>query len=260
MLFRTPQPLPVEAVPAILINDLAGLEHQLVLVLDDYHAIQNEAIHAAMAFLLAHLPEKLRIIVSTRIDPPWPLARYRVRNQLVEIRAQDLRFSVEEAAEFLNQTAELNLAAEDVAALEARTEGWIAGLQLAALSMKGRSDIAGFIKAFTGSHVFVAEYLLEEVLRRQPDDMQAFLLHTSILDRLNAGLCEAVSGCADGQSMLAALRRANLFLLPSMTRDSGSAIITSLPICSRHACSTAFPQGALPRCTCAPQAGMSRQA
>ena len=168
----------------------------------------------ALSFLLDHLPDKLHIVVSTRVDPPWPLARFRARNQLIEIRAQDLRFTTEEAAAFLNQVMGLNLSAEDVAALEERTEGWIAGLQLAALSMQGRSDIAGFVKAFTGSHVYVAEYLVEEVLQRQPEDVQTFLLQTSILERLNAGLCEAVTGCQDGQAVLTALHRANIFVIP----------------------------------------------
>ena len=186
----------------------------VVLVLDDYHVIQNPSIHASLLFLLDHLPNNLHIIVSTRTDPPWPLARFRARNQLTEIRAQDLRFSFGEAAEFLNRTMDLNLSTEDMAALEERTEGWVAALQLAALSMKGRSDIAGFVKGFTGSHIYIAEYLVEEVLKSQSEEMQDFLLQTSILERLNAGLCEAVTGCEDGQSVLMALYRANLFLIP----------------------------------------------
>jgi len=213
-LLRTPQPLPVGAVPAILINDLARLDRDLVLVLDDYHTIHNETIHAAFSLWLEHLPGNLHILVSTRVDPPWPLARFRARNQLVEVRAQDLRFTPEEAASFLNQLMGMNLSTENVTALEERTEGWVAGLQLAALSMKGRSDIAEFIKAFTGSHVYVAEYLVEEVLQRQPDDVQAFLLQTSILERLNARLCEAVSECQDGQAVLMALQRTNIFVFP----------------------------------------------
>jgi LuxR family maltose regulon positive regulatory protein len=139
--------------PAALINDLVRLDRDLVLVLDDYHAIQNATIHTAFSFLLEHLPGKLHIVVSTRVDPPWPLARFRARNQLVEVRAQDLRFTTEEAASFLNRMVGLNLTTEDVAALKERTEGWVAALQLAALSMKERSNVAGFVKAFTGSHV-----------------------------------------------------------------------------------------------------------
>lgn len=214
MLFRTPQPLPLDAVPAILINDLAALDGDLVLVLDDYHAIQNETINAALSFLLEHLPGNLHIVVSTRVDPPWPLARFRARGRLVEVRAHDLRFTTAEAASFLNQMMGPNLTTENVAALEERTEGWVAGLQLAALSMQGRSDIAGFVRAFTGSHVYVADYLIEEVLQHQPDDVQAFLLRTSILERMSAGLCEAVTGRPDGQSILMTLHRTNLFVIP----------------------------------------------
>jgi LuxR family maltose regulon positive regulatory protein len=191
-LFHAPQPLPDDVIPTILINDLARLDESIVLVLDDFHAIQNPSIHAAFLFLLDHLPGNLHIVLSTRLDPPWPLARYRARNQLVEIRAQDLRFSSEEAALFLDRAAGLNLSDEDLAALEARTEGWVAGLQLAALSMHGHSDITGFVKSFAGSHVYIAEYLVEEVLQRQPENVQSFLLKTSILKRLNAALCDAI--------------------------------------------------------------------
>ncbi len=213
-LLNTPQSLPDETIPTILINDFVTQTDTVVLVLDDYHEIQNQAIHASLLFLLEHLPDNLYIVISTRTDPPWPLARYRARNQLIEVRAQDLRFSIVEATEFLNRTMDLDLAAEDVAALEERTEGWVAGLQLAALSMQGREDISTFVKAFTGSHVYVAEYLVEEVLQRQPEDIQTFLLQTSLLKRMNAGLCEAVTGYQDGQVILQSLHRENIFVIP----------------------------------------------
>ncbi|MBZ0295167.1 MAG: hypothetical protein K8L99_21560, partial [Anaerolineae bacterium] len=213
-LIHTSQSLPDDTVPTILINDLASLRRNLVLILDDYHHIQNPSIHAGCQFLIEHLPEKLQVVVSTRVDPPWPLARYRARNQLVEIRAHDLRFSIEEAGEFLNRTMELDLSIEDVAALEKRTEGWIAGLQLAALSMQGRGDTTAFIQAFTGSHIYIAEYLIEEILQHQPEDLQLFLLQTSLLENLNAELCEAVTGCQDGQAILTALHRTNSFIVP----------------------------------------------
>jgi LuxR family maltose regulon positive regulatory protein len=222
-LFNTQQLLPDDTVPTILINDLTTHDRSIVLVLDDYHAIQTPSIHAGLQFLLDHLPQNLHIIVSTRTDPPWPLARFRARNQLIEIRAQDLRFSIEEAAEFLNRTMGLNLSLEEVAALEERTEGWAAGLQLAALSIQGRSDIPAFVKAFTGSHLYVAEYLVEEVLERQPDEVRTFLLQTSILERLNARLCEAVVGTFErsnaatfqhSDDILGYLEHANLFLIP----------------------------------------------
>jgi LuxR family maltose regulon positive regulatory protein len=213
-LLQTPQPLPEETLPTILINDLVRLGADLVIVLDDYHTIQNQTIHSALAFLLDHLPDKLHLLVSTRIDPPWPLARFRARDQLVEIRAADLRFRTDEAAAFLNEVMRLDLSAGNVAALEARTEGWIASLQLAAISMKGRSDVTGFIEAFTGSHVYVAEYLIEEVLGRQSEAVKTFLMQTSILGRLNAGLCQAVTGHTESQALLRDLYQANLFLIP----------------------------------------------
>lgn len=213
-LFRNPQPAPEDAVPTMLINEIAGQENKIVLVLDDYQVIQNQIIHSAIAFLLAHLPGHFHIIFSTRVDPPWPLARFRSQGQLIEIRANELRFTEEEAEAFLNRTMMLNLSSREVAILETRTEGWIAGLQLAALSMRGHSDINGFISAFTGSHVYVAEYLIEEVLQHQSAEIQVFLLQTSILYHLNGGLCEAVTGCSDGQAILTALQRANLFVLP----------------------------------------------
>ncbi len=217
---QSPQPLPDDAIPTILINELVRLPISLVLILDDYHVIQNQSIHAALAFLLDHLPTQLHLVLSTRLDPPWPLARLRARSQLIELRAADLRFTSDEAAAFLNQVMDLNLSSEDVAALEARTEGWIAGLQLAALAMQsqlagqGRDHLAAFVKAFTGSHVYIAEYLIEEVIARQPASLQDFLLKTSILDRLTAAVCEAVTGQPHGQASLMALQRANLFLVP----------------------------------------------
>jgi LuxR family transcriptional regulator, maltose regulon positive regulatory protein len=213
-LLQTPQQLPDETIPTVLINDIHRSETDFVLVLDDFHTIQNQSIHKALSFLLDHIPDNLHLVLSTRVDPPWPLARLRARNQLIEIRTADLRFTTEETAAFLNQVMGLKLSAEDVAALEARTEGWIASLQLAAISMRERKDVADFIKAFTGSHVYVAEYLIEEVLGHQLEEVKTFLLQTSILERLHASLCEAVSQRPDGQSMLKNLYQANLFLLP----------------------------------------------
>lgn len=213
-LLHTPAPLPVEAIPAALINDLSGADSQLVLVLDDYHGIQNQAVHAALAYLLEHMPATLHLVVSTRIDPPWMLARYRARGRLFEVRARDLRFTGEEAAALLKQLLGRELSRDQILALEERTEGWAAGLQLAALSLQGREDVSDFVRSFTGSHQYIAEYLVEEVLQNQPETTQAFLLESSILERLNAGLCEAVTGCEQGQSMLASLHRMNLFLAP----------------------------------------------
>ena len=210
---QAPPPLLPETIPTILINDLVRLEADLVLVLDDYHVIQNQTIHSSIAFLLAHLPGQLHLVVSTRVDPPWPLARFRARGQLIELRAADLRFTTEETAAFLNQVMKLGLSAQEVDALDARTEGWVASLQLAAVSMSGRPDLSGFIKAFTGSQVYVAEYLMEEVLGRQPEDIKTFLLQTSILERLNADLCDAITGRADSAILLRDVYHANLFLI-----------------------------------------------
>ena len=213
-LFQSPQPLPEETIPTLLINDLTRLAGPSMLVLDDYHVIQNPSIHSALSFLIEHLPDSFHIVLSTRTDPPWPLARWRARNRLVEVRARDLRFTLDEAALFLNRMMGLNLTRGDIKALEERTEGWVAGLQLAAISMQNQEDISRFVRAFTGSHLYVADYLVEEVIQQQPADMQTFLLQTSILERLSAGLCEAVAGGENGQALLVKLRRANLFVVP----------------------------------------------
>ena len=167
-----------------------------------------------MAFLLEHLPPQIHLVITTRADPPLPLARLRARGELVEIRAADLRFTPEEAAAYLNEVMGLDLGASEVVALEARTEGWIAALQLAALSIQGRDDVAGFIAGFAGDDRYIVDYLVEEVLHRQPEEVRSFLLDTSILDRLTGPLCDAVTGQAGGKAMLEALDRANLFLVP----------------------------------------------
>jgi LuxR family maltose regulon positive regulatory protein len=185
-------PPPTEAILTSLINDLADLPDGLILVLDDYHLIEAQAIHEALIFLLEHLPPQMHLVIATREDPPLSLARLRAQGQLTELRASDLRFTSAEAAEFLNQVMGLDLAAEDIAVLERRTEGWIAGLQLAAISMQGREDTASLIQSFAGSHRYVLDYLVEEVLERQSESVQSFLLQTAILDRLTGSLCDAV--------------------------------------------------------------------
>ena len=213
-LLGSPQPVSVDSILTVLLNDLATLADPILIVLDDYHLIETRAIHDGMIFLLDHLPPQLRVIVATRSDPPLPLGRLRARQQLLELRASDLRFTPDEAAQFLNHVMKLNLTADDIAALEARTEGWITGLQLAALSLQGRSDTHGFIRSFTGSHRFVLEYLIEEVLQQQTAEVQEFLLRTSILDRLCGALCDAVTERSDGTALLRTLDKANLFLIP----------------------------------------------
>jgi LuxR family maltose regulon positive regulatory protein len=212
-LLQTPQ-VPLETVLATLLNDLAAIPSDVVLVLDDYHVIDTPEVHAGMAFLLEHLPQQVHLVLASRADPALPLARLRARGELVEIRAVDLRFTPDEAGAYLNEVMGLALTAADVTALEGRTEGWIAALQLAALSIQGRDDIAAFIAGFAGDDRYIIDYLADEVLHRQPVDVQHFLLRTSILDRLNGPLCDAITGQANGKSQLAALERGNLFLVP----------------------------------------------
>ena len=205
-----------EAILLALLNELATLHDQLVLVLDDYHVVDSEPIDRLVTFLLEHLPAQVHLVITTREDPALPLARLRARRQLTEVRAGDLRFTTAEAATFLNDVMGLHLSPSDLEALEARTEGWIAGMHLAALSMTGHDDVSGFIRAFTGSHRFVMDYLVDDVLHQQPADVQEFLLRTSMLDRLHGPLCDAVLEVApgSGQRTLAYLDRANLFLVP----------------------------------------------
>ena len=208
------QPPSTEAILTALLNEVATIPENFILVLDDCHVIDAQPVDNSLTFLVEHQPPQIHLVIATREDPSLPLARLRVRDQLTELRAADLRFTPTEAAEFLNRIMGLNLTAEDIAALEARTEGWIAGLQLAALSMQGREDSARFIQAFTGSHRFVLDYLAEEVLQRQPEPIRNFLLQTSVLDRFCASLCNAVTGRQDGKEMLDILERSNLFLIP----------------------------------------------
>ncbi len=213
-ILQSPQPLPAELFLTSLINAVAEAPQQFILLLDDYHRIEARPIHNALTFLLDHLPPQMHLAIASRSDPPLPLARLRGQRRLTELRAADLRFTPDEAATFLNQMMGLDLSAADVAALESRTEGWIVGLQMAALSMQGRADTASFIRAFTGSHRFIIDYLVEEVLQRQPERVRDFLLQTSILDRLSGPLCDAVASQGDGREMLEALERGNLFVVP----------------------------------------------
>ncbi|BAS12436.1 serine/threonine-protein kinase PknK [Arthrobacter sp. Hiyo8] len=196
-----------------LINELQGGQDRFTLVLDDYHVIDNQGVQEALAFLVENLPSQLQLVIASRADPALPLPRLRARGRLLEIRAADLRFTLEEAGTYFNAVMGLGLTAQDIAALEGRAEGWIAALQLAALSMQGRGDVAGFIAGFAGDDRYVVDYLAEEVLQRQPDDVRNFLLQTSILNRLNGQLCDAVTGQNTGKAMLEALDRGNLFVV-----------------------------------------------
>jgi LuxR family maltose regulon positive regulatory protein len=204
----------VETLLIALINDTAALPDHLVLVLDDYHTIEAQPVHAAVAFLLDHLPPQIHFYIATRSDPPLPIARLRGRGELNELRAADLRFSPDETSTLLKDVMGLEVTSDDVAELTARTEGWITGLQMAAFSMQDSQDIRGFIQAFRGSNRYILDYLLEEVLLRQPEDVQSFLVQTAILERLTGPLCAAVTGRTDSQAILDQLNRANLFLEP----------------------------------------------
>jgi LuxR family transcriptional regulator, maltose regulon positive regulatory protein len=213
-MLRSPQPPPDEVILTTLMNEIAAVAQPFILVLDDYHVIHALPIHKQLNFLLDHQLPQMHIVLVTREDPPLPLPRLRVRGQMLETRQEDLRFTLEECADFLNQVMGLNLSSSDVEALERRTEGWIAGLQLAALSMQGRDDLPGFIQAFTGSSHYVLDYLIEEVFKQQSAETQDFLLKTSILDRLSGPLCDAVAGRTGSRSLLDHLEHANLFIIP----------------------------------------------
>ncbi len=228
-MLQSPQPPSPETILVAAINEIAMGTNKIVLVLDDYHLIDSQSVHDNLNFLIENIPPQLHLVITTREDPPIQTSRLRARGQLTEIRAVDLRFSSTEAAEFLNQVMGLNLAAEDITALETRTEGWITGLQMAVISMQGSQDVEGFIRSFTGSHRYVLDYLIEEVLDQQPEEIQNFLLQTAILDRLTGSLCDAVrfgytetpssskgtavTGQENGRETLETLERANLFII-----------------------------------------------
>ncbi|MCU0485916.1 MAG: hypothetical protein MUC85_07360, partial [Anaerolineales bacterium] len=211
---RSPHPPPEETLLVSLLEEIRLVTEPFVLVLDNFQAIENAQIQDSLLFLLEHQPPALHLVISTRADPPWPLARFRAAGEIAEIRVEDLRFSAEETAEFLNTSMGLGLAAVDVALLDERTEGWIAGLQLAALSMQDQPDKPAFIRVFSGSHRFILDYLVEEVLDRQPAEKREFLLQTSILSRMNAPLCDAVLQQNNSRAILRQLEAVNLFLIP----------------------------------------------
>ncbi len=215
-LLGPPAPSSFEGLVTALVNELAAQrgDDEVLLVLDDYQLIDAQQVHASLEFLLEHLPPGLHLVLASRSDPPLPLARLRASRRLAELRAGELRFTTEEAASLLREAAGADLPAAAVAALAARTEGWVAGLQLAALSLRGQADVAGFVAAFSGSHRYVLDYLAEEVLEGQSEQVRGFLLETSVLERLSGGLCDAVTGRADSQAMLEQVERANLFLVP----------------------------------------------
>ena len=249
------QPALPNAVLTSLINDLETSGREIVLALDDYQFIGNQIVHEGMSFLLEHCPNTFHLLIASRSDPPLPSARLRARGQLVELRAADLRFTASEAAQFLNEFMDLRLDAESVTALEERTEGWIAGLQMAALSMRGREDIDGFIQAFTGTNRFIMDFMLEEVLSRESEEVQNFLVRTAILTRLTGPLCDAVTGGSNGWKMLENLEKRNLFvvsldddrrwyryhhlfadLLQAKLHQSGQGLVVELLSCAAKWC------------------------
>lgn len=213
-LVETPGPIFPQTLLTGLLNDLAGATRELVLVIDDYHVIESRTVHDGLAFLIANLPPNVHLVLASRVDPPLPLARLRARGDLVEIRAADLRFTAEEASDYLTGAMGLSLTPQQISTLDDRTEGWIAALQLAALSMRGRDDIADFVTGFAGDDRYIVDYLVEEVLQNQRPEVRSFLLQTSILGRMNAPLGDAVTRRSDSRAMLEALDRANLFLVP----------------------------------------------
>lgn len=210
---QSPEPLSSETALTSLINEIASIDRDVTLVLDDYHVIDAAPIHAAMTFLIDRLPRRMRIIITSRADPPLALSRLRAKGELAELRSADLRFTVDEAAEFLRAMS-VRLSAADTETLARRTEGWITGLKLAALSMKGRDDVRGFVDAFSGDTRHIADYLVEEVLQSESEATRRFLLATAVLERLNAALCDAVTGDRNGQGILEDLERRSLFLIP----------------------------------------------
>ena len=213
-MLQSPQPPPDELMLTGLVNEMTVVQEPFVLVLDDYHIIHTPSIHKQIAFLLEHQPANLHITITTREDPLLPIPRLRARGQVLEIRQDDLRFTADETTEFLKTVMGLDISFDEVAALERRTEGWIAGLQMAALSMQGRDDLSNFIQAFTGSNRFILDYLVEEVFERQSSEFKDFLLKTSILERLSGSLCDQVAEQANSQELLERLEQANLFIVP----------------------------------------------
>ena len=213
-LLYAPQASPITTILSTLINEINAIEHDFALVLDDYHLVESEEVHSALAFLIDHLPPCMHIVLASRNELPFPAARLRMRGELMELRVDDLKFSADEAALFFNQSIGLNLGEGDVTALRHRAEGWVAGLQLAALSLHGRNDVQEFIASFGGDDRNIADFLIEEVLAHQPERIRRFLLQTSILNRLSAPLCDTVADQRKSQEILQTLEQENLFVVP----------------------------------------------
>ena len=214
IIIQESQSLQIPSLLTAVVNEIHATERKLILVLDDYHRITNQDVHDALDFLIAHMPGHIHLVIMGRVDPDISQSRLRVNRQMIEIRSTDLRFTQAEAAAFLNDMMDLNLSSSDIAALEKRTEGWIAGLQLAALSLQGRKDKHEFVTKFSGSHHYIIDYLVEEVLSRQSGEIRTFLYRTSILDQLSASLCDATLEISSSREILHQVEGANLFLIP----------------------------------------------
>ncbi|MEP6622022.1 MAG: LuxR C-terminal-related transcriptional regulator [bacterium] len=220
-MLQASQPSLAESALTSLINEINSIHRDVILILDDFHVIDAPAVHAGLTFLLDHLPARMHVVIASRSEPLLPLARLRARGQVMELPAAEMRFTPDEVSAFLNQVMALDLSATDVSTLETRTEGWIAGLKLAALSLKNHADVRKFIRAFSGDNRYIADYLIQEVLLAQPQNVRRFLVGTAILDRLNGPLCDAVTGEPGSQALLESLERSNLFVVPlDDTRDS----------------------------------------
>jgi len=213
-LLRSPQSIPVDSMLTPMINEIAEIEPSAVLVLDDFHHIEDSTIHEVLNFLIAHFPPNIHLVIASRSDPFLPLSQMRAKSEMIEIRTEDLRFSLQEAADFLNRVMGLSLSDDDIRSLENRTEGWIAGLQLAAISLQGKENSSELIRTFSGSHRMILDYLIDEVLDQQPDSIQNFLLKTAILDRFSGELCDHLTGNGDSQQTLEYLEHANIFVIP----------------------------------------------
>jgi LuxR family maltose regulon positive regulatory protein len=213
-MLRSPQTPAIEPALTALINEITGFPHSFVLILDDYHLVEDQAIQEIIKFLITHMPPEMHLIISSRSDPFLPLSKLRAGSEMIEVRSSDLRFSTQEATIFLNRVMGLELTEADIHSLETRTEGWIAGLQLAAISLQGKEDTGDLIRAFSGSHRIILDYLVDEVLEQQPDTVQDFLLKTAVLDRLTGDLCNSLTGLGDSQQILEYLDQANLFIIP----------------------------------------------
>ena len=219
----SPELPPIEAVMGTLVNELSGVERRVVIVLDDYHLVSSEPIHEAVTFLLKHLPENVHLIISSRTDPPLPLPKLRARDQITEIRAAELRFTTEEATSFLVEVMGLTLSEKYIKSLEEITEGWVAALQLVALSMRDRKDVSSFVESFSGSNRHILDFLAQEVLDRQPKDLAEFLLKTSMLERMSAPLCDALTDRSDGQDD----GTLQFHVLPAQSQDLAAAKASS---------------------------------